>query len=239
MRYLIVLSLLFITPACAADTAHVEKGTVVSLTASSATKLANDEVVVNYRIEAEGKQVEELQMQVNNVSHRVNAVQAKLPGLKQQTTGRSLQAVSHYDKTLGRQVRDGWRLVQSEQAISHDLAGVAQLVDGIEKAGAHLDRLSFRISDSASEAAMETLRMQAVQKLRNKATAMAKALDAPSFRILRLNSDSRIPPVPVMQRGMMTISTAEAAPSFNIGESELSVTVSGEILLPEKSFSVK
>ncbi|OIO71594.1 MAG: hypothetical protein AUJ58_00050 [Zetaproteobacteria bacterium CG1_02_55_237] len=202
-------------------------------------KMDNDEVVVNFRIEAEGKQAEGLQKQVNDISHKVNALQDKHAGLKQQTTGRSLQAVSHYDKSLGRQVRDGWRLVQNEQVISHELAGVEQLVDDIEKAGSHLDQLSFRASDSASEKAVEILRMQAVQKFRNQAATMAKALEAPSFRILRLSSDSRTPPMPLMQRSMMAMSPAEAAPSFNIGESELSVTVSGDILLPEKSFSVK
>ena len=237
MKYLIVLSLLVITPACASETTRAEQGAVLNLTATSSMRIANDEVVVNFRIEAEGKSAEGLQQQVNDISHRVNAVQNKHADLKRQTTGRSLQPVSHYDKALGRQIRDGWRLVQSEQVISHDLADVAELVDGIEKAGAHLDQLNFGISKNASETAMETLGMLAVQKFRNKAGVMAKALEAPSFRILQLRTDSRNPPAPVMQRGMM-MSTAEAAPSLNSGESTLSVTVSGDILLPEKSFIV-
>ena len=237
IKFLIVLSLLFITPAWATESA--DTGTVLSLSATSALAVENDQLLVSFRIEAEGPDAAKLQKVVNDTSRRVQALLEKHPEIKVQTNGRNLQALTHYDKATGRQVRDGWRLVQNEQAISQSLAAVPEWVDGIERAGAHLDGLNFNVSEKKREAILEKLRMQAVQTFRIRAASMSKALDAPSFRILNLRTDNRMPPSPVMQRNLMAMSPAESAPSFNAGESRLSVTVSGDILLPEKHYSVQ
>jgi len=244
MKYLTALSLLFvtplfITPAMAHDAAPADKGTIVSVSASASTQLANDEAVVDYRIEAAGNNAKVLQLEVNATAGRVHKALDAFPELRQQTTGRNLQAMNHYDKALGRQVRDGWRLVQSEQVTGRDVKAVVDWVDAIEKAGAHMDRLSFTVSEKSSSATMDALRMQAIGSFRTKAAGMADALGATSFRILNLRSDESRPPAPMQQRGVMALSSAESAPSMNSGESRLSVTVSGEILLPEKVFSVK
>jgi len=237
IKYLIVLSLLFITPAWATEPA--DAGTVVSLSATAALAVENDQLLVSFRIEAEGPDAAKLQKVVNDTSRRVQALLAQHPEIKVQTTGRSLQALTHYDKTKAKQVRDGWRLVQNEQAITHSLASVPEWVDGIERAGAHLNNLNFNVSEEKTETTLEKLRMQAVQTFRMRAASMSKALDAPSFRILNLRTDNRMPPSPVMQRSLMAMSPAESAPSFNAGESRLSVTVSGDILLPEKHYSAQ
>jgi len=237
IKYLIVMSLLFVTPACATEPA--ETGTVVSLSATETLTVENDQLLVSYRIEAQGPDAAKLQKQVNDTNRRVQALLAQHPEIKLQTTGRNLQDLTHYDKAKMRQVRDGWRLVQNEQAITHLLASVPEWVDGIERAGAHLKGLSFRVSEKKTEATLEKLRMQAVQTFRMRAASMSKALDAPSFRILKLRTDSRMPPSPVMQRSLMAMSPAESTPSFNAGESRLSVTVSGDILLPEKHYNAQ
>jgi len=237
MKYLMLLCLLFITPAWAAQPA--DTGTLVSLSATSSLTVQNDQLLVSFRIEAEGPDPTNLQRIVDDTNRRVQALLAQHPEIKLQTTGRKLQALTHYDKTKTRQVRDGWRLVQNEQAITHSLASVPAWVDGIERAGAHLNSLSFRVSEKKTEATLEKLRMQAVEKFRMRAASMSRALDATSFRILNLRTDNRMPPSPVMQRNLMAMAPAESTPSFNAGESRLSVTVSGDILLPEKYFPVK
>ena len=244
MKYLIVLSLMFITllpitPARADNAASQNKGTTVRVSATVSTQLANDQAVLDYRIEASGPNARALQRQVNTIANRAQKALAAFAGLKQQTTGRNLQAMNHYDKPLGRQVRDGWRLLQNEQIIGSDVQAVVNWVEKIEKAGAYMQRLSFTVSEQRSRAATDSLRMQAIRTFRTKAAAMADALGATSFRIVSLHSDERQPPAPMVKRGVMALSAAESAPSMNSGESRLSVTVSGEILLPEKIFIVK
>lgn len=239
IKYILALTLLCTSQAWAADAPQADRGSVVFVSATSRMQLANDEVVVAYRIEASGVHAALLHTQVNATTERVKAALSTYPALKQQTTGRSLQIMDHYDKALGRQVRDGWRLVQNEQIVGHDLHSVPMWIGSIEQAGAHLDHLGFTVSEAASGAALEKLHMQAIQQFRSKAAAVAKSLDAPSFLILNLRADSGVPPSQVMQRGVMAMSVAESAPTLNSGESSLMVTVSGEIRLPEQSYSVR
>jgi len=234
-----LLTLLLVISACTAEPTQARKDTILRLSATEATTVENDQMVVDFRIEAEGLVTGQLQEAVNVTSREVQALLAKYPEIKVQTTGRSLQELSHYDKSLGKQVRDGWRLVQREQATSNALEDVPEWVDGIERAGAHLDSLSFNVSDQVREATLEELRISAVKKFRDRASALTKAMDERSFRILNLSTDKLLPPVPIMQRGVMAMSPAETAPSFHAGESRLSITVSGDILLPEKHYSVQ
>ncbi|HCS13733.1 MAG: hypothetical protein COS82_03750 [Zetaproteobacteria bacterium CG06_land_8_20_14_3_00_59_53] len=239
IKHLIILFLMLVSPAWAANTAENDRGTVVAISATSFMHLPNDEVVVTYRIEASGGNTGLLQKQVNTIAEKAQTALARFPELKQQTTGRSLQAMNHYDKVLGRQIRDGWRMVQNEQIVSHDLQGVAEWVGVIEQAGANLEQLSFTVSEASATAAMERLHSQAIHLFRNKAATIAKSLGATSFRLLSLGSDSGALPPLVMQRGMMAMSAADAAPALNSGESRLSVTVSGEVLLPERIYPAR
>ena len=68
MRYLFILSLLFITPAWAEEPA----GTRVLLSAQTEALAANDEVVVTFRIIAEGALPKSLQREVNRISQTVD-----------------------------------------------------------------------------------------------------------------------------------------------------------------------
>ncbi|MDQ6971034.1 MAG: SIMPL domain-containing protein [Mariprofundaceae bacterium] len=122
--------------------------------------------------------------------------------------------------------------------ISLQLDHVADWLDDIEQAGARLDGLNFRISDAFRESKNRELRLKAVQQFRNKAAAMARALDAASYRIINIRAGAGSPPAPRMARAVMAMS-ADAPPALNSGESRLSVSVSGEIQLPEKSYSVQ
>lgn len=238
MPYLIAVFLLFASTAWADDAPSMQ-GTLMSISVSEDALLNNNEVVVDFRLEASGSPAAGLQDKVNVLAATVNAILDKQQGLRRQTTGRSLQMLNHYDKTSGQQKRDGWRLVQSERLITMNLSAVPDLIDQIEKAGAHLDRLAFRVSAATAEAALDNLRDKALKKFKARSSAMAKTMDAPTYRIVRLSTDADRPVRPMMQRGVMALSSAEQAPALNAGQSRLGVTVSGEILLPEKVYPVR
>jgi len=243
MKYFFLLSLLFITPAHAADMQQ-EKGTAVSLSATSTIELPNDEAVVLYRIEAKGAKADALRQEVNRISGAVHARLKKEDGLKQTTLSRRMEMVWRYESSsvsgAGKQVRDGWKLVQQEQVTSSKIDAVADWVDAIEKEGAHLDSLSFRISEAAMKPALERLQLQAVQAFRIKAANIAKSLDAPSFRIAKLQTGNQMPAYQRAQPEMMLMrASVDSAPSLNAGEGKISVTISGEIILPEMDFPAK
>jgi len=240
-----ILSLLFISPVYVAQAAaetSPEKGTIVSLTATSSIELPNDEAVVLYRIEATGSNADVLRKQVNQISQAVHARLKQEKNLKQTTLSRRMEMLWRYDKISSKRVRDGWKLEQREQVTSKKLDAVPDWVDAIEKAGAHLDNLSFQMSDTSLKSAKKSLRLKAIQNFRVKARAMAMALDATSFRIAHLQTGSQ-PPVYPMRRGVPEMAlmkvSEDAAPSLNAGEGKISVTVSGQIVLPEKDFPAK
>ena len=232
MRAALLAILLLISVPAIADEV---KGTVVSLNASAEQMLPNDEAIVRFRIEAEGTQADVLRLQVNRISQAVSDRLGREKGVILATTGRRLEPLWRDDKVSHRRVRNGWRLVQSGQAEGHDLAAVPGWVDAIERTGAHLDGLRFQASAAALQAARDKLRMQAIARFRAAAAATAKALDATSFRILRLSTDSTgSGPMP-----MMAMARGAPAPALAPGESQVSVTVRGEILLPERDYSAK
>lgn len=233
MRTALFAILLLISVPAVAD--EVKKGSVVSLSAQASQMLPNDEAVVRFRIEAEGTQADALSQRVNRISQAVSDRLGREKDVVLATTGRRLEPLWRDDKVSHRRVRNGWRLVQSGQAESHDLAAVAGWVDTIERAGAHLDGLRFQASAAALQAARDKLRMQAIACFRAKAAATAKALDATSFRILRLSTDSTGPaPMP-----MMAMARGAPTPALAPGESLVKVTVRGEIQLPERDYPAK
>ncbi len=242
MKYLMILSLLFVSPAWADENTQ-NKDTLINLSATSSITLPNDEVVVNYRMEATGSYAKALRKKVNGMSQLIHQQLKGAKGIKQTTLSRRMEMLWRYDKAKGRQVRDGWKLVQVEQIVSTHLGAVPDWVDSIEKAGAHLNNLGFRISDASMKATQNSLRLQAIQAFRHKASTLGKALDATSFRIVRLQTSHR-QPVYRMNRAMpemamMAKSANAPAPSLNAGEGKISVTVSGSIALPFKSYSIK
>jgi len=242
MKYIIVLSLIFITPAWA-DEKLQQKETLISLSATSSIILPNDEAVISYRMEATGRNANKLRKKVNSISQLIHQQLKDEKAIKQTTLSRRMEVLWRYDKLHSRQVRDGWKLVQVEQLVSTNLDAVPDWVDGIEKSGAHLNNLSFRISDTSMQATQNNLRLQAIQAFRHKAGTFAKALDATSFYILNLQTSHR-QPVYHMNRAMpemamMSKSAGAPVPSLNAGEGKISVTVSGNIALPFQSYSIK
>jgi len=238
MKYLIVLALLFITPVWADENSQ-EKETLISLSATSSMTIANDEAVVRYCVEATGRNANTLRNKVNGMSQFIHKQLKGAKDIKQSTLSRRMEMLWRYDKLNSRKVRDGWKLVQIEQLISTNLDAVPEWVDSIEKAGAHLNNLSFRISDKSMQATQNSLHLQAIQAFRHKANSLAKALGAISFRVVQLQTSQQQPVYALRQpMAMISKSAASSTSNFNTGEGKVIVTVSGSIALPFKSYMV-
>jgi len=245
MKYIMLLlsfSVLFVSSVQASDQ-PVKKNTLISLSATSNIKLPNDEVVILYRIEATGSNAKKLRQRVNLISQAVQKILKGEKDLQQNTLSRRMEIIWRYDQIKKRQVRDGWKLVQQEQLTSTRMDAIPHWVDGIEKAGAQLSALNFRISNKSMRTAKETLRLQAIQRFRQKAMSFAKALGAKSFHILHLETEQHKSRYPVREAvsgvAMMSKSSSDPMPSFHAGEREVSVTVSGDIAVPFISYLVK
>ena len=240
MRYLLVSLLLMLAPAFSLAAADQPMGTRVSLSAMVEVALPNDEVEVMFRVEEQGKEIDKIRQSVNRVTAAIKKRLAREQDLLLATTSRHLQPVWQYPKN-GERVRVGWQLVQTGSITSSRLDEVAGWLNEIEAAGAHLSGLQYRISSGAMEKAREELSLQALRKFRDKAASIARGLDAGSFRIVTLSTESHTP-TPLLQRREMAMMAAAAEadpPALSAGEGVVRLTVSGEVEMPPKDYSVR
>ncbi len=214
-----------------------EEGTRVNLAAVATEAVDSDEVVVDFRVVAEGKDVAALAARVDQASQRILTQLKAEKGLQLRTRNRHLQAVSHYERAAGKTVRDGWRLEQQSRIRSRRLDAVAGWLAKIEQAGARLDRLQYGVSRETLARVRSRLRQRAIAGFRRQAGEIAGALAATDYRILQLTTDS-YPPGPPMrtERMMMAVSSDGGRPALTPGKEEVTLRVSGQILLPEKTF---
>jgi predicted secreted protein len=137
--------------------------------------------------------------------------------------------------------QDGWLVVQSGTITSKNLDEVPRWLNTIEKAGAKLQNLSFRISDSVRRSTQEKLRIQAIQQFRFKANSVAKALDAKGFYIRHLNTGNAYSPQPMYRDDMAMMSKSivpGAEPVLSSGDSRITVSVNGDIVVEQVKFKV-
>lgn len=217
-----------------------EQGTIISLSAQAEANLANDEIAVEFRVEAKGSDTNKLRKQVDFISAAISKRMKRERGTKIITTGRRLDPLWENRPSYKRE-RTGWQMVQSGRITSTRLNAVSSWLEDIEQLGAHLKGLRFRVSDKLLKATQEQLRLNAIERFKAKASALTKSLNATSFRIIRVQTDSHNPIHP-MQRDRtfaMAESASASSPVLEVGESKVSITVHGEIEVEKQSFPVK
>lgn len=214
------------------------EGTRVMLSAEAFEDVANDELVVSYRIEAKGSSARQLRKQVDEIAAKVTE-RLKKEKVKHTTTNRSMNPVwdSGFFSTKS------WELVQSGRIETQDIDGVPGWLADVEAAGVKLTGLQFRVSDKLRRQVEERLRKEAIGDFRARAMNIAKGLSAASFRIIDMQTDSGGMPGPMravaMNEGYAPMLPKQAAPSLAGGESRIQVSVSGTIETPFTSFPVK
>ena len=214
------------------------QGTVVSLAAEATLEVPNDEVVINFRVEERGKKLNALRKRVNQMSASIKKSLAKEKGVKLKTSSRRVNPI--WKPNQYNSVRDSWVVVQTATITSKNLEDVPRWLDIIEHAGAKLQNLSFRISDTLRRNTQEQLRIQAIQQFRIKAATVSKALDATSFLIRHLNTGNAFTPPPVYRGEMAMMSKSrDAIPALSSGDSRITVNVNGDIVIDQVRFKVR
>lgn len=237
MKYLLILSTLLLMPLAHAED-YKPEGTRVTLSADAYEDVANDEVVVSYRIEAKGNSADQLRKKVDAIAAKVSD-RLKKEKVKHKTTNRSLNPVwdSGFFSTKS------WQLVQSGQIKTEDIDAVPGWMADIEAAGVKLNGLQFQVSEKLRKQVEERLRTEAIRSFRAKAGNVAAGISAKSFRIINMQTHSGGGPAPMRGAAMMedgfSVSKSRMAPSLAGGESRVQVNVSGMIEAPFKDFPVR
>jgi len=237
MKYLLLLSTLLFMPLAHAED-YKPEGTRASLFAEAYEDVANDEVVVTYRIQAKGNSAKQLRKTVDEIAAKVTE-RLKKEKVKHATTNRSLNPVwdSGFFSTKN------WELVQTGRIQTQEIDAVPGWLADIEAAGVKLDGLQFQVSDKLRRKVEGRLRTEAIGDFRAKAVNIAEGLAARSFRIIDMRTDTSGMPGPrrrvAMQESYAPMVSKSAAPSLAGGESRIQITVSGTIETPFKDFHVK
>jgi predicted secreted protein len=232
---LFLLSHIYTGIAYAADAS----GSTISLTAQASIDVPNDEVVIHFRVEERGNQLDGLRRRVNQISAVIKKSLADEQGVKLETTSRRIDPI--WQKDAYQRKREAWLVVQSGTITSKKLDDVPKWLNIIEQTGAKLQNLSFHVSDDLRLKTQEILGVEAIQKFRSKAVSVAKALGAKSFEVIRLSTGGSIPTQPMFRQEMAYMGKAMAAgsaPALSAGDSRLLVTVFGDIEVPRKRFKV-
>lgn len=198
---------------------------VVSVSASASARLANDRMHAVLRAEAENADAGAAANEVNARIAKAMAEARAVAGVDVSSAGYSTYQVSEANHP------PRWRVTQSIALDGSDFAGIAALVTRLQTRGLLLSGLEFSVSRDARRAAEDRLTGEAIGAWQQRAQAAAQGFGAGGWRTGRVDirtSESGGPRPMFRAAGM----AAAAAPvTVEGGETEVTVTVSGEAIL--------
>jgi predicted secreted protein len=205
-------------PALAAEAV---KGPLVDFNVEARQSASNDLGTATAFMEAEAATPAELAQKVNSAIAQALAI-AKKSSTVQTRTGNTWTSPV-YGKT-GRNI-EGWRMRSELRLESRDIPALASLIGKLQST-LGVSQISLQPAPETRGKAEDEATQEAITLFRSKAAQIAGQLGK-DYRIVQLNVGSSRGPVFAMKAMAMR---AEAAPMpMEAGESQVTVTVSGQI----------
>lgn len=203
------------------------QGVVIDLSAEASRAAANDMARATAYVEAGDAAPAELAKRVNG------AIAAALQTAKNYPAVKTRSGATHTYPNYGKDGRiTGWRMRSELLLESGDMAALSELI-GKFQANLAVGNLMLMPAPETRRKAEDDAMLDAIAVFQAKAKLAAGALDKP-YRVRRLSiaQVGQPPVIPIMRSARMA--AAEAAPApIEAGESSVSVTVSGQIELPD------
>jgi predicted secreted protein len=203
---------------------------VVTLEASATADVPTDTLTVTLFTEEQGPDPGQLAARVNARLDEALARARKEPRIEAHSG--NYQTSPLYDR--GNQIT-GWRVRADIVLESRDFKGVAALAGALQPT-LKLWTMAFSLSREAREAAEAALLTEALGRFREKARAIAKALDFPGYALgqISVRSNGPVRP-PIAFRGAAMAAMADGAPPAPVpvegGKNAVTVDVSGSVVL--------
>jgi len=221
-----VIGVIALASACAwAADPVTPSAPAVSVTASATTSVANDRMFAWLRAEVDNADAVRASADVNARIGKAIARAKATPGVEVKTSGYSSYQVT--DKAITR-----WRVQQSISLESGDFAVLAALLTKLQSEDALvLSGMSFGVSNDARRKVEDALTQEAIKGWQARAQSASKALGFDAWRVGHVNVMTGDPmrPQPMMR---MAAAAGGAAPvNAEGGNTDVTVTVSGDALL--------
>jgi predicted secreted protein len=224
IRLLVFLSILVSYPmlVIAGEDAFYDR---IQLSAQATAEVENDILVAILSAQRQGKQVGQLAEEVNQVMTKAIKRCKQSKGIEVQTL--NYQTTPVYEK----QRQTGWRVSQSLQLKSRDSKALSKLIGDLQDT-LMMDSMRYEISPEQRTKIEESLIGQAIAAFSKRAQNITQHLNRKTYRLVSMQVNtggySAKPMSAQNFRGLA------AAPVFEAGKQNITVTVSGVIELEKK-----
>jgi len=190
-------------------------------------EVKNDWATARLVSSAEGKDPAAIASEVNARMARALARAKKEKGIEVESGGYTTHPI--YD--ANRIVR--WQAQQEMRLAAADVDRLAKLVGALQEEQLMLTGIEFSIKRQTREALQDELTLEALRNFRARADLVTKGMSGKGWSLIALSVGQAggAPPVYAMRAEADMAMKSMAAPSFEAGKSELSVSVDGTIEL--------
>jgi predicted secreted protein len=227
MRHLLVLPLVFFSLAAPLNAQDINYNQI-SLTAAASQEVANDVMNARLIVQENGAKPSQLSQRVNTRMTKILAIVERSADIKAQTTNYNTQPRYKNGKITG------WQVTQSLNLNSENIDQLTTLLAKLNEL-AHIQSMTFSVSDSLREQTKQTLTKAAIKQFRDKAQVITEQFDKTTYQLVHAsvdtNSNDYTPKHMMMER--MAVADAVSAPAVSAGTNKITVTVSGSIELSD------
>ncbi len=198
----------------------------VSLSASATASVPNDRMLAWLRAESDNADPAAAANAVNSRMAKALARAKATKGVDASTSGYSSFQVTEKNQP------PRWRVAQTLKLESSDFAALAALVSQLQgDGGLVVDGTQFSVSDATRKKTEEGLTQQAIKAWQARATEAARGFGFDGWRVgkVAIQAGDSFRPQPVMRA--MAFESKGAPVAVEAGNSEVTVTVSGDALL--------
>jgi predicted secreted protein len=227
MRHLLVLPLVFFSLAAPLNAQDINYNQI-SLTAAASQEVANDVMNARLIVQENGAKPSQLSQRVNTRMTKILAIVERSADIKAQTTNYNTQPRYKNGKITG------WQVTQSLNLNSENIDQLTTLLAKLNEL-AHIQSMTFSVSDSLREQTKQTLTKAAIKQFRDKAQVITEQFDKTTYQLVNAsvdtNSNHYSPKHMMMER--MAVADVVSAPAVSAGTNKITVTVNGSIELSD------
>ena len=222
------IAMFIVVSQAAAQPAHhfAQPTSSVSLSASATASIPNDRMLAWMRAEADNADPAAAANVVNTRMAKALVLAKAAKGVEASTSGYSSNQVAEKNQPAR------WRVAQTLKLEGSDFASMSALITQLQAdGGLVVDGTQFSVSGASRRKAEEGLTQQAIKAWQARATDAARGFGFDSWRVgqVAIQSNDSFHPQPVMRA--MAFEAKSAPVTLEGGNSEVTVTVSGEAVL--------
>lgn len=198
----------------------------VSFSVTESAYFNNDQVTLTFRAYSQNLNPQVVANEINTQMQAAYAVLKRAPQIKVETSDYQIQPI--YDKN---QALTTWRGQQTLTLNMENQPGLVKIMAQIQPY-LRYQNMEFGVSSAQRQLFIDDLTNKAIATFQKKAQLIAQGFNANQFKLIETHIQSPHFPSPYLARNMMASDAMSNAPVMQAGQSQLSVTINGTLLLP-------